>query len=62
MEKATRDNLIYHIVICAALVGSLLCGVFVFPQVWGRFTDGWLDLADSCVYYVRYIFSTFTGE
>lgn len=62
MEKATRDNLIYHIVICAALVGSVLCGVFVFPQVWGRFEDGWLDLWDSCVYYIRYIFSTFTGE
>lgn len=62
MEKATRDKVIYHTVICAALAGSVLCGVFVFPQVWGRFADGWLDLWDSCVYYVRYIFSAFTGE
>lgn len=62
MEKATRDKVIYHIVICAALAGSVLCGVFVFSRVWGRFADGWLDLWDSCVYYIRYIFSTFTGE
>ena len=59
--RGARGDLICHLVLCAALIGSVLCGVFVFPQVWGRFADGWLDLADSCVYYVKYILSAFTG-